>query len=310
MAKIVLDAGHGGTDPGAVGNGLEEKKVVLDIAKKVRDILNSSYNGASVQMTRDTDKTVSLQARTDQANAWGADTFVSIHINAGGGTGYEDYIYPGLSGTSNSAKMRNSIHTEVTKVLSKYGIRNRGKKEANFHVLRETKMGAVLLETLFIDTVADANLIKNATYINDISKAYADGIAKALDLSGGGNEPGDGTTYTVQTGDTLSAIALRFNTTVEVLVALNNLSDPNTIYVGQVLIISASSGTQMVIVKVDNLSVRSRPSWDASAIAGTVNKGEAFTIVRKLPVDDAEMYELKSGLYITASPVYVDVKNV
>ncbi len=95
MAKIYLDPGHGGTDPGAQGNGLQEKNVTLAIALKVRDILNRDYEGHTIRMSRSSDVTVSLPQRTNDANSWGADYFVSIHINAGGGTGYEDFIYNG-----------------------------------------------------------------------------------------------------------------------------------------------------------------------------------------------------------------------
>src|SRR5690625_7648935 len=84
MTKIYIDAGHGGNDPGASGNGLKEKDLTLTIAKKVQAILKDY---ATVRMSRTTDKTLSLTQRTNDANSWGADYFLSIHINAGGGTG-------------------------------------------------------------------------------------------------------------------------------------------------------------------------------------------------------------------------------
>src|SRR5690625_7534012 len=84
-------------------------------------------------MTRTSDKTVSLNKRTSGANAWAADYFLSIHINSGGGTGYEDYIHSALSDNSHTANLRHTIHTEIVKLNS---MRNRGKKKANFHVLR------------------------------------------------------------------------------------------------------------------------------------------------------------------------------
>src|SRR5690625_1323086 len=104
MVKIYIDAGHGGHDPGAVANGLREKDLTLKITKHVRDYLKN-YN-CSVRMSRTNDKTLSLAQRTNDANRWGADFFLSIHINAGGGTGYEDYIYNGLSNSSKTAKIR------------------------------------------------------------------------------------------------------------------------------------------------------------------------------------------------------------
>ncbi|GGP12190.1 hypothetical protein GCM10011346_27200 [Oceanobacillus neutriphilus] len=115
MVKIYLDPGHGGSDTGAVGQGLQEKHVTLAIALKIRNILNNSYQGHQIRMSRSTDSTVSLTARTNDANQWGADYFVSIHINAGGGAGYEDYIYSGLSNQGTTGKYRQIMHEEIIK---------------------------------------------------------------------------------------------------------------------------------------------------------------------------------------------------
>ena len=90
MVKIFIDPGHGGTDPGAVGNGLLEKDLTLSISLKIRNLLNG-YENTQVKLSRDKDITLSLKERTDMANAWGADYLLSVHINAGGGTGYEDF---------------------------------------------------------------------------------------------------------------------------------------------------------------------------------------------------------------------------
>ena len=79
MAKIFIDAGHGGTDPGAVGNGLQEKVLTLTIAKKIESLLKN-YENVSVKMSRTSDTTLSLSQRTDAANAWGSDFFLSVHI--------------------------------------------------------------------------------------------------------------------------------------------------------------------------------------------------------------------------------------
>src|SRR5690625_2721240 len=136
MVKIYIDPGHGGSDPGAVANGLREKDLTLKIAKHIRDYLKG-YN-CKIKMSRTNDKTVGLSERTKMANNWGADFFLSVHINAGGGTGYEDYIYNGVSNSSESAKIRNIVHAEIAKVLKQYKVTNRGKKKANFHVLRES----------------------------------------------------------------------------------------------------------------------------------------------------------------------------
>src|SRR5690625_2559502 len=98
MTKIFIDPGHGGSDPGAVGNGLREKDLTLKISKKIANILKDYH--CSVKLSRTGDQTLSLKQRTDMANKWGADFLLSVHINAGGGTGYEDFIYNGLSNSS------------------------------------------------------------------------------------------------------------------------------------------------------------------------------------------------------------------
>lgn len=190
MVKVVIDPGHGGTDPGAVNGSYREKDFTLQIGLKVRDYLLSKYN-VEILMTRTTDKTVSLGERTNYANNQNANYFCSIHINAGGGTGWESYIYNG-SVSDKTIAAQNTIHSTVMGVIgSKYGVRDRGKKRANFHVLRESRMEAILLENLFIDTTADLNLLKSSAFITDLSNAIGEGIAKALSLSeGGGGTPG------------------------------------------------------------------------------------------------------------------------
>src|SRR5690606_13418747 len=87
MKKVFIDPGHGGSDSGAVGNGLKEKDLTLAIAKECEKVLKSEYEGVTVKMSRTGDTYPTLSARTNAANSWNADLFISIHINAGGGTG-------------------------------------------------------------------------------------------------------------------------------------------------------------------------------------------------------------------------------
>src|SRR5699024_7197767 len=181
MVKLFIDPGHGGSDPGASGYGLQEKNVTLTIALKLRDILNAEYTGHSIKMSRTTDKTVSLRQRTDMANAWGADYLQSIHINAGGGTGFESYIYNGnFSGKEKTNKLRNYIHDEV---IEQTNFGNRGKKEANFHMLRESSMAASLTENGFIDYKADANKLKSDAFLSKVARGHVNGLVKAFDLN-------------------------------------------------------------------------------------------------------------------------------
>lgn len=176
--KIFIDPGHGGSDPGAVGNGLREKDLTLQIAKRIEAILKNEYTGVSTRMSRTGDQTVSLSQRTNAANAWGADVFLSIHINAGGGTGYEDFIYNGKVSSATSA-LQNIMNVEITKQVD---FRNRGKKRANFHVLRETRMPAILTENGFIDNRTDASKLKQSSYIEKIARGHVNGLARALGI--------------------------------------------------------------------------------------------------------------------------------
>src|SRR5690625_4127057 len=129
MTKIFIDPGHGGADPGATANGLREKNLCLSLALKLRDILNQEYAGHTLRLSREADTTVTLKQRTNMANSWGADYFVSIHINAGGGTGSESYIYNGnYATTPETNRFRNLLHEQVG-IEPRY--RDRRAKKAN-----------------------------------------------------------------------------------------------------------------------------------------------------------------------------------
>lgn len=181
MVKIYIDPGHGGTDPGAIGYGLQEKVLTLTIAKKIESLLKE-YKDVSVRMSRTNDKSLTLKQRTDDANTWGADFFLSIHINAGGGTGYEDYRYNTLSITSDTGKFQAVIHAAVIGKLRAFGVVDRGAKAANFHVLRESHMAAMLSENLFIDTKVDAELLKRNDVLDAIAHGHVEGLVKAFNL--------------------------------------------------------------------------------------------------------------------------------
>jgi N-acetylmuramoyl-L-alanine amidase len=180
MVKIFIDPGHGGSDPGASGNGLQEKNVTLLISKRIRDILLQEYQDVTVQMSRTDDRTVSLQQRTDMANAWGADFYLAIHINSGGGTGYEDYIHDQLSDSSRTANLQRMIHPEVIKLNN---LVDRGMKKADYHVLRESTMDAFLSENGFIDNGNDAAKMKDSGWIENVARGHVNGLEKALGLT-------------------------------------------------------------------------------------------------------------------------------
>ncbi|PWV95177.1 N-acetylmuramoyl-L-alanine amidase [Paenibacillus cellulosilyticus] len=178
---VVLDAGHGGTDSGAQGFGIVEKDRALSIALKVRDRLLSKYV-VQVKMTRDTDIFIPLKERAEMANNWKADYFVSLHHNASGGRGFESYVYNGTR-AQESGKKQDVVHAAIMAYLSTVGVNDRGKKEANFAVIRETKMPAILIENLFVDQADDAALLNNAAVVDKLCDAIALGIGQALQLA-------------------------------------------------------------------------------------------------------------------------------
>lgn len=182
VPKVYIDPGHGGDDPGAIGNGLREKDLTLAISLQTRDILAANY-AVDIRMSRTTDVTRSLSYRSSDANTWGANAFVSIHVNSGGGTGFESYRY--LTTDSVTQSMHTALHSNVLSAMrSVASVADRGKKTANFHVIRETNMPAILTENLFIDTSYDAGLLKRADFIAAVARGHALGIAQHLGLQG------------------------------------------------------------------------------------------------------------------------------
>lgn len=175
---VVLDAGHNYniTDTGATGNGLKEQDITFYIADKTRVLLEK--NGFDVIMTRNkiTDNvseesvSASLRARADIANEAGADLFLSIHCNAGGGSGTETYFY--------SASAEGEVLAEILQenVVDQVGLTDRGVHAASFAVLRYTTMPAALLETAFIDTESNAAVLGS----KEGQQAFAEGIARGI----------------------------------------------------------------------------------------------------------------------------------
>lgn len=176
--KLVIDAGHGlPNDPGASYNGLKEAELTLKIAKKIKKKLKK-YD-VKVKMTRSTNKFLTLTQRTNIANNWGADAFISVHINSGGGTGFESFIYNG--GTSSNTKtLQNKVHAAI---MNEIDVRDRGKKQANFAVVRQTTMPAILTENLFVD--GDNNLLKKNKVLNQLADGHVAGIVDYFGLAKG-----------------------------------------------------------------------------------------------------------------------------
>ena len=149
-----------------------------------------------VVMTRDTDKGVSLQDRVKIANEAKVDCFVSVHCNgaaAASARGFESFIYTSVP--SRTRQFREILHSRLADVFAEYCRPDRGKKSANFYVVRHTEMHAVLTENGFITNAEDAALLKQDVFLEDIAQAHADAILEFLSEIGGDStclDPGHG----------------------------------------------------------------------------------------------------------------------
>jgi len=181
MMKIVIDPGHGGQDPGAVGpSGVREKDVNLSVSRKLGDLMLAG--GIQVHFTRLTDQEVSLADRANMANNIGADYFISIHANAATSPtahGTETYHYPG------STKGRELAQSVQEELVAATGLTNRGVKEENFYVLRVTSMPAILVELAFISNPEEEKLLTSSEFQNICARAIWDGVKKATGIKQG-----------------------------------------------------------------------------------------------------------------------------
>jgi N-acetylmuramoyl-L-alanine amidase len=216
LRKIVLDPGHGGKDPGAIGNtGIVEKDVVLAVAKKLARRLKTEL-GVQVVLTRHDDRFVPLEDRTALANNENADLFISLHVNAspnGEARGIETYYLDNttdeaairLAARENGTSRRNisdlqfilSDMTQNMKLedsitlahrlqgalvggMSKVSaeVKDLGVKKALFHVLVGARMPSVLVEMLFITNRAEANMMSQESNLDALVESLFEGIQK------------------------------------------------------------------------------------------------------------------------------------
>lgn len=179
--KIALDAGHGGSDPGAVYKGRQEKEDTLDLTLAVGDLLKK--NGIDVYYTRTTDEYETPFKKATDANNSGADLFVSIHRNSSENpnqySGVETLVY---SDTGLKAEVARNINNQ----LEDAGFKNLGVDERkNLVVLKRTKMPAVLVEAGFINNDKDNYLFDEE--FDSIAQAIADGILESIPSGRPGN---------------------------------------------------------------------------------------------------------------------------
>lgn len=174
MAKVFLSAGHGGSDPGAVGNGLKEKDINLQIMLACQAEL--VRHGVVVVCSRTTDAYDPVQQEVREANASGADIAVSFHTNAGGGDGSESFYYAG----SSKGKRLAELCEKHTKAI---GQNSRGVKTNNLMFTRETTMTAVLCECAFIDTKKDITIVDTVAEQKAFGVAYAKAILEYFGIA-------------------------------------------------------------------------------------------------------------------------------
>lgn len=175
--KVALDAGHGGSDPGAVYNGRQEKDDTLDLTLAVGDILKK--NGVDVFYTRTTDEYETPFKKATDANNSGADLFISIHRNSSETpnqySGVESLVF-------NDTGLKAEVARNINNQLEDVGFKNLGVDvRKNLVVLKRTKMPAVLVEAGFINNDKDNYLFDQE--FDKIANAIADGILESIPAS-------------------------------------------------------------------------------------------------------------------------------
>ena len=175
---IVIDAGHGGKDPGAESrtNGYEEKTLTLETAHYLENYLRQL--GYNTVMTRKSDLYLTLSERAKKANALGADLFVSVHYNFSPNAqaeGVEVYYYddPKQTRTLVSKAVAQGV---LGRIIRHTGAHSRGVKDGNFAVIRETKMAAILVEGGFLSHPGERRKLKDPQYIQYLAWGIARGI--------------------------------------------------------------------------------------------------------------------------------------
>lgn len=184
MVKVAYDAGHGINTPGKRSPDDEREwtfnnHVVLGFQAEL-------LRYKDVELLRTDDSTgrndVSLKSRTDKANNWKADYYISFHHNAntskwGTWTGVEIFTYTGVQ--TKSTALAKALHPALVKG---YGLRDRGIKQANLHIVRETKMPSILIEGGFMDSTIDIKVIRDSKKLENAGKLIAQALASYLKL--------------------------------------------------------------------------------------------------------------------------------
>lgn len=232
LKGVVIDAGHGGSDPGASGNGIVEKDLTLLISKYMYDRLREL--GIPTYITRTTDETIDSTERTNRIkNAFGTSKdviVISNHINAGGGDGAE-VIYALRNNSTFSNKILEELQKSGQNIRKNYQQRLPSNPIKDYYFIHRNTPDteAVIVEYGFLDSKGD-----DAIQLKNNYEDYAEAVVRAITEYKGlpYTAPSASDFYTVQKGDSLWIIANKFGLTVDELKELNNLKS-NTISVGQ-----------------------------------------------------------------------------
>lgn len=181
MAKVFIGVGHGGTDPGAVANGLKEKDLNLSIAIACRDVLQR--HGVTVKMSRTKDENDPTTDEVKECNAFAPDYALDIHNNAGGGDGGEVFHHHG--GGKSKTLAQNILDAMVAAGQNSRGLKTKLNSAGNdyFGFIRSTKAPAVIVECAFVDNKKDMQIIDTAAEQKAMGVAIAKGILKTLGIT-------------------------------------------------------------------------------------------------------------------------------
>lgn len=187
MVKVVFDAGHGINTPGKRSPADEREWSFNNAVLNACVAHLKTYNGVEILRVDDASgkSDIPLITRTNRANAWRADIYVSIHHNAntakwGAWGGVETFVFPTAS--AKSIALANAVHPRIVKAM---GLRDRGVKRKDLHVLRETRMPAILTEGGFMDSTTDIGALRDNAKLKAQGIAIAEGIAAYFGLKGG-----------------------------------------------------------------------------------------------------------------------------
>lgn len=334
--KVAIEGGHGINTAGKrTPDGEREwsfnNKVVLAAIKELL-----TYEDVEVLRLDDPTgkRDVPLKERTDKANKWGADILMSVHHNADKGVwsskhgGTETFVY--TTNPKGSRELATIVQRELVKA---YGLANRGVKMKDLHMLRESKMTAILTEGGFMDSTIDIIKMRDDKVLEAAGKAHAIGAAEFLKLK---KKPVKVTTPPKASQPSTGAYVVHSNINgyVNAANAKSRTKAASSVKPGSYHIYKQADGmfnvttkvgvpgswinpadnkapapkapkTFLIKVKVKELWYYDKPDW--SARRSTVRLNDVFTVVDTLTVNGSKMYKLKSGTYITANTQYVEV---